>query len=274
MNKEWKNLALIEAWLKGNLNEKDKQSFEDRLQNDSAFANEVNEIKSVIAGIREKKEIEIRDLVKSAESELRSEGYFEETIKIPSVADKKPIINSRWMMIAASLLLLISAAYFWNAKADDNNLFEKNYVVENKILPEVMGRLEAKGLAGNEAAKKEQLLNAIKRYNNKDYKKSKVALQKFILNFPNEETALLYLGLCEIELGNIHSAIKFLVPLANDSGFKYQKTAQWYSVLCYLKEGKTKDFDAAEQLLNQLLKTESEYYKKGVELKNKLKSLE
>ena len=81
------------------------------------------------------------------------------------------------------------------------------------------------------------------------------ALNSFLQDHPQNDTARFYLALTEMSMGNYELANGRLSPLSQKDRFSLSSEAQWYLALCYLKlEGR---WEEALPLLEQLSKDDS-----------------
>jgi TolA-binding protein len=78
--------------------------------------------------------------------------------------------------------------------------------------------------------------SAILSYKSGDYKSANAGFAEANLKNPASEAPLFYMGLTNIELGNLSQAVNELSSVASGSG-EYVKDAEWYLGMAYLKSG-------------------------------------
>ncbi|MBK7627453.1 MAG: hypothetical protein IPJ16_09725 [Bacteroidales bacterium] len=109
--------------------------------------------------------------------------------------------------------------------------------------------------------------SAIISYKSGDYKSANAGFAEANLKNPASEAPLFYMGLTNIELGNISQAVSELAAVAAGSG-EYVKDAQWYLGMAYLKSG---DKLKASEYLSKLAESPGYYRDRSAKLLRRLK---
>jgi len=109
--------------------------------------------------------------------------------------------------------------------------------------------------------------SAITSYKSGDYKSAITGFTAANLKNPASESPLFYMGLTNIELGNISQAVTELAAVASGSG-EYVKDAQWYLAMAYLKSGEKVN---AEEYLSRLAESPGYYRDRSEKLLRRLK---
>ena len=236
------NIELIDGYLKGALNKKQKDLFDTSLENDPNFAKEFREIKEIHDGIKTVARLEALKTIENVEEELKSKESTLNTFKM-----KKSVIA------AASLILIAAFSFFTLTKSDSNptlqSVFQENYEPYDNIYGIVRG-----------ADDEDISLNAkaFKAYDLGDFD---LAASTFSEVVKTEQTAVnyLYMGLSNLEASNIDEAIKNLNATLNNFD-EFDSQAQWYLALAHLSNG---DEDAALSNLVSLTLENSIYKAKA-----------
>jgi TolA-binding protein len=109
--------------------------------------------------------------------------------------------------------------------------------------------------------------SAITSYKSGDYKSANAGFTEANLKNPASEAPLFYMGLTNIELGNISQAVTELATVAAGSG-EYVKDSQWYLAMAYLKSGNKLK---AEEYLSRLAESPGYYRDRSAKLLRRLK---
>jgi len=99
------NTDQIEAWLKGELSESDRLVFEKRMEEDPAFAEEVDLVRNILKGIEFAGR---RAALRKIEAGLEAENFFDAPAPVKKERRIVPLRN--WLLMAAGVALVIAAA--------------------------------------------------------------------------------------------------------------------------------------------------------------------
>jgi len=251
---------LVENWLNNNLEEEEKKEFEIRLKSDSVFSEKVSLIKDMILSIEYESENKIRKTLTKTESNLKKNNFFEKNKTDITMENNNKGNMKLWIGIAASLLIIVAIVFNLNSdKGEMKDVFAKYNVPEKTILPGILDRLEASGLADNDKKAKDSLAQALTLFENYKYKEAKTALYKYLEVHPEDKTAQLYMGLSLFSMEKYGKATEYLMPLVNDNEFAFLNTAKWYLALSYTQFKTKETKQKAIELMKELASVNSEY---------------
>jgi predicted Zn-dependent protease len=180
-------------------------------------------------------------------------GFFQE--KKSKTAENQPrmsakISRMRWLAAAASLALVVVAVWFITSTGSPSY---RQYAQHDPP------SFTIRGAADQAASEAETAFNA------GNYAAALSALDRLLAEQPGDPTALLYRGICLIELDRTAEARAVLAPMASGSS-ALRSEAVWYVALSFLKD---KNTDACRA---ELLKIEAgeERYEQAAALLKKL----
>lgn len=209
---------LIEAYFTGTLTTSQQRQLEWLLQNDAAFSEAFNFEK------------EVRDTITYNERQKIKERF--RTLDKQAV---KPVQKQvRWWYAAASILILIGAAWFFLDKQPEMTA-EKLYAqymepYPNMVTPMVRGDIPADTV----------MSEALMLYDKRAYSESAVLLQQVYDEHPNDQTAF-YLAICQLMVQKPKEAIALLEARDwKDSSYFSTAVINWYLGLAYLQLGDEK----------------------------------
>lgn len=235
-------MQLLEKYFEGKLSDEEREIFESKMKNDPAFAKEVEQEKDLRIALDLMARIRNKEIVR--------------TIAQKSKPVKRRIRTYR---IAASLAILISFGIGYAAldasfsdKALANRFFEK---YDKAVTTKSSNTVE------------NQLDDAIKLYQSSDYSGAYGAFTALPDTLSTHWIVQLYIGNCELELGQEEKATTTFSEIIRESE-QYQETARWYLAIAFLK---LNDENNARRILNQI--EEGQYnYSNAQKLLNKLDS--
>ena len=229
---------LIDKYLAGGMNEKERNNFEQQLSTSPELQKMVNDTKlirkAVIAVERER----ILNKVQKVAEEFRDNTN--EEVKIPAGKTRKLFIR-KWS-IAASILIVVSLGIVTLLK-DSHISYLSDYIPFTGYREIPIPRLR-----GDNSPQK--LNDAWELYNSGQYDKSFQIINKAKPSeFYMSEYSFLR-GLCLIQKKKYLEAAESL-ELAANSSFRYSEEAKWYLGLTYLEVGNKED---AKKMLLQIIK--------------------
>jgi tetratricopeptide (TPR) repeat protein len=130
------------------------------------------------------------------------------------------VTRMRWLAAAASLALVAVAVWFFTSTGSPSY---RQYALHDAPSFTVRG-------AADQAASEAE--NA---FNDKNYAAALSALDRLLAAQPDDSTALLYKGICLIELDRTAEARAILTPMASGTS-ALRSEAVWYVALSFLKE--------------------------------------
>lgn len=200
---------LINAYLEGTLSPEDQKIFENLIAQNPEYKAELEAQRKIKAAI-----------TLSERESLR--GFLDEIEDI-SVKPKSRVKS--WLFSAVAACMVVLAGYFlWTtlSMSPGEKLYARHYeTYPNLIAPSTRGE-------GSVDPKAQAFLA----YDNGNFEQAAVLFEQ-LKNEPDAEYALLYLGICQLELGRPEKAIPVLnlVPASSDS----KEIASWYEALGYFK---------------------------------------
>lgn len=197
------NEDLIEGYLKGTLNEEDKLRFNELLISDKEF----------VADFEFQKNLKVAVILEGREA-------LKEKLRLE---DKNKKTRPTWLYLAASLLLIIGAAFWFIGY--QNNSSDKLYLANFEPYPNTVEPLV------RSEAKNTMRTTAFIAYEEKDFKKAVNLFNKLYLQ-TEEDYAKFYSAMCYMELNEISKASEILSGKSWTPA--YQDKANWYLALCKL----------------------------------------
>ncbi len=241
--------TLLNNYFNGLLSETERVEAKQRATQDPEFGAEFH-LRQEMEGFPLK--LQQREDLKNTFQSIGDQFFsqVEETGTAPAM--KARITRSRWLTsLAAALTLAIAAVWFLN---QDNTSLYQQYSQHAPL------SLTLRGNAENRAT------DAEKSFNTKDYAAALTALQDVLKEHPDSSTALLYKGICLVELLKPKDARDVLIPLSLQNN-ALKSDALWYIALSYVSEKNNK---MALSFLEQIPKDDI-HYAQAVKLIGKLK---
>lgn len=186
-------LILIERYLKDKLTEGELINFQNRIETEAGFKEKIKEVNLLIMGIEE---AGVREKIEKLHNENFDSEKKSKTVKL---------ITGRFMGIAASLLILIGIASFLYFQKMQNSKLYNQYFQPDPGLATVMGS------SGNY-----EFERAMVYYKDKKYKEAVTAWEKQLINKPDNDTLLFFLGHSYQSLGRQNQAQYYLKRIIDD----------------------------------------------------------
>ena len=161
---------------------------------------------------------DLSDTLAKVSTDFFQEKGIETTENQPRMTAR--VTRLRWLAAAASLALLAIAVWFFTSTGSPSN---RQYAQHAPL------SLTVRGAADQAATAAEAAFSA------KDYAAALAALDRLLAEQADDPTALLYKGICLIELNRSGEARAVLEPMA-DGNSALRSEAQWYVALSYLEE--------------------------------------
>jgi cytochrome c-type biogenesis protein CcmH/NrfG len=247
----------IELYLTGQLKDKDLKEFEQTLESNEAFAQDVEIMRDLEEAMDD---FEYEKELSSKLKFLGKKYITEDIVEKKSTTRVVPIFRKRWFVAATILLVVIAGgllfqnAFQLNANTDLFATYYKSYPSD----------LLTRGENDNAYSEIVEL------YNENDFIATVSLLEKRLTNKPNDTASKILLGnsYLSLEPANVEKAIETFKPLADDKKNVYNETAQWYLALSYIQN---KQNELAEPILKSLsLKEYGKYPKLAKELLKEL----
>ncbi|WP_299768113.1 hypothetical protein [uncultured Dokdonia sp.] len=236
MNKD----LLIQKYLQGTLNEAEEQLFQEYIQNDPSFADD----------------IPFYDDLKYA---FAKADYDQTKAQLHSFYKEEKRSSWRKWSVAATLLILIglSSVWYFNTIDSTESLYAQYFEpYKNVVQPIVRGEVS-----------EDIKVLAFRAYDEQNYKEAIVYIETLLEN-KEEGILVLYKANAQLQLGETKEAIVTLESRIKKTDTIYAE-AQWYLALSYLK---LDNIEKTKSHLNTLLTTNSNF--KHKEAQELLKSLE
>ncbi len=211
-------LILIERYLKDELTEGELINFQNRIETEAGFKEKIKEVNLLIMGIEE---AGVREKIEELHSENFDEKKKPKTLKLKT---------RRILSIAASLLILFGLASFLYFQKMQGNKLYNQYFQPDPGLATVMGS------SGNY-----EFERAMVYYKDKKYKEAVTAWEKQLINKPDNDTLLFFLGHSYQSLGRQNQAQFYLSHIIHDKNSSFVNEANWYYGLSLLKQKKKEE---------------------------------
>lgn len=168
-----------------------------------------------------------------------------------------PLVSAKWFLtIAASLGLILVSLYCiheYKKLTQNDKLFSQYH--------QVLAMDEGTNTRGSNSISELTLdnlpIDIAEDYNQSKYEIALQKLDNLANSKPRAEELIFWRGMCYLELENYTKAISYFED-ARMNGKVYFDDASWFLALSYVK---TKDFDSAKQILNDIQASPSSLYK-------------
>ena len=242
MGQEERDLELVSDYLYDRLNDMERLAFERRLREDESFKVFYEEIKLMIKGIGSYGRRENLQKVQLLE-EVLSKGSED----LPRSGSRKLFY---WMAAAVFALVVVSSVFLLQpSRPSALALFESYY----DPYPNVFEPIERGAEEEHPSLKKKAFIA----YENSRFNEASGFFETLLstTDETGRDIALLYLGICYIELGQELEALDCLGKIGEKGVLHNQ--GQWYMALVFMKRNET---DNAKMILEELEKTGESYY--------------
>ena len=225
---------LHEQFLRGQLTAEEKSAFDKMLASDPEFSREVKAGELAVEGLKSyhlhQRIQEVREQVQK--QQLPSQGGQKEerrTAKLISIF-RKP------MALAASFMLVVVAAYFLYISISTQSLYNQ-YNQHPSFAVTEMSSSPSYDLSRAEGAFKQG-----------NYDITNSELSSYLSENPRDTMALLFQGICQLELSDYIQAENIFSEIKSGSS-DFQPLGEWYLALTFVKQN---DFDRARQELENI----------------------
>jgi len=238
MNRDEKDIELIEKYFEEGLSEPEAAAFDRRLQTDDEFRGLVRQEKYLVGAIRLQGLSDELDTLKRMEASLTDPH-----IKVSRAFDR------RWYLLAAAVIALIVVARFALTPAVTlENLYQENFrPYPNVFEPTVRSTSRAS-----------ERSRAFQDYEKGDYANAATRFQS-LLKEENNDGMLLLLGNCNLLLDKSDAAIANFEQLGAQSP-ELAVQAKWFLSMAYLQKD---DRTHALPLVEELAATDGSYAEKA-----------
>ncbi len=231
-------LETIERYINGTMASEELNAFETKLNSDSEFKLQVEDIKTLLTGIEAQS---LKDQLNEFHKELPKSTFQKAEPKVR-------YLHFRKLVAAAAIIIALGGFWFFNQNPNEK-LYSK-YFSPDPGLPTTMSNTA-----------NFEFYDAMVNYKQGDYK---TAIQKWEIlktKTPNNDTLNYFLGVAHLANKNGVHAISFLEKSIGDKNFSFANDAHFYLGLAYLKEGnielakhnfKMSSFEKSQALLSEL----------------------
>ncbi len=263
MNQQEENNIIILRYIKGELNDEELRTFEQRMANDPAFAEEVEFAKQYHA-FQERKEFEAA--LKTFNRKKEEEGFFEEVeqqvvkendIKTSPKAQKS---ITKWLypLVAAAILIGLLLAWLLPLSADLNTseeIIAEVVEIPTNFTNTYVGRAYNTG----DTTPVEILEVAVEAYRNEQYKAAATGFETFLESAKKDEAVEFYLAKCYLVMQppQTDKAISILENIS-ERGL-YENQIILHLGAAYIRRG---EYDTAIQFLQKEQANLTDYLEK------------
>ncbi len=207
------DFELIDRFLNKNLNKIEIANFEKRLLSDKTFNQNYKEQKLLSNAIEEQ-----------VLSNKLNHFHEKATSKVVSI-NNSPSSKYRKLAIAASIAIIIGLGGFWFYNQPTSN--QKVFATYFKPDP---------GLATTMGTTTEyKFLDAMVDYKQGNYEKAIKKWEPLSKNNPTNDSINYFMGVANLANNDANSAIKYLIPVSKNEVSVFNKEANFYLGLAYLK---------------------------------------
>lgn len=229
----------IESYFQQTLSSEEKTAFENRCENDTAFANEV----AMYVATRQV----LRDtLLEQKAAEWKAVKEVEQEAAAPVIPMYKRSGFGKWLMYAAAACLLLFASVFLFERNNSPRTLAANYITANYS-----------SLSHTMDASHDSLQSGISAYNDKDYDRALPLFTGVEKNDPANSDAKKYAGLSYLQKQDYDNALQQFDSLANMSGL-FSNPGDFLKATTLLERNKDGDKEQAKQLLQKVVNQNEE----------------
>lgn len=232
---------LIDKFIQGQLNEEEKTIFEQLLNDDPDFNQEVEFMLHLKQAIKINEEKQIKKHLKKIEQKQKNKKIWQ------------------WISgIAASIIILLSSIIWYERPSKMNQIFEEYYTTyPNIISPEVRSLTQENSLTSK----------AFILYDSGKYDEASALFYESYL-MDSTEHLLFYYAMSLLAIDNTEKAINVLENHHFNHEQRFNEIAEWYLALGYLK---TNQSELAKEHLKHITSSHQYKAKEAQEILEKLK---
>jgi len=204
-------LEFVERCLNKTATNEELQKFESKLENDSEFKTQVEDIKTLLFGIESQ-------ALKEKLDDFHQE--FNETKKNKSV----PVKFLPFRKIAVAAILVIALGSFWFLSSNTNEKLYAKYFSPDPGLPTMMGENQ-----------NFEFYDAMVNYKQGEYTKAIKKWMPLLVNAPKNDTLNYFLGIAQLANKHEKKAIEYFKIVTQLETSTFKNDAYYYLGLAYLK---------------------------------------
>jgi tetratricopeptide (TPR) repeat protein len=205
-------LETIERYYTNAMPNVERQEFEKRLETDSEFKIQVEDIKLFILSIESQS---FKEQLNEYHKDIPEKTHNNKSSKIMSL---------RFLKYAAAVIILIAIGSFWFFGTSSHEKLYTQYFIPDPGLPTTMGKPE-----------NYNFYDAMVNYKRGDYKIAISKWEKIHQGKPDNDTINYFLGVAHLADNNIEKSIPFLKKTADNTESNFNNDAHFYLGLAYLK---------------------------------------
>jgi tetratricopeptide (TPR) repeat protein len=250
---EASDYLIIDQYLQGELPEEAQPAFEQRLQNDPAFAEALQERQQMHSYLKHQVQ---KPALEKRMADLGAQ-YFQDEEDTTATSSEGGKVVPLWrrksfgLVAAAAAIALILLV--WNPFQTSANLYEQ-YAMHPTLA------LQERNVDGISLETAEQA------FNQGEYEAAFTQLSALVQQLPENPQLRLSLGIAALETGRTVEARTQFEALANGKS-ALQDYGRWYMALSYIKTG---DYEAARPLLQALAEQPSAFQQQAQDLLSQL----
>ncbi len=251
-------------YLEGDLSQQEKLEFEIEISKDDSLRQLVEEYKVVLDGVDQWNTEKLRTRIQLVNDHLHQSGFFE-TPKVATVRSLNQGNIRKYLAIAASLLVIVTAIVFYQSfKKKDDRIWIANYNLPEKelslsLLSNFKDQGFFPGITGTDT-----LLLAIQFYANSSYNESLLALNSLPMEIKNSNIVQYYFGLNYMGLSNFYLAESIFKKLCETQQFYLNDNSCWRYGLSLLNQNT--DQKKLVSVFEQIANSNSIYSDKAKEI--------
>jgi TolA-binding protein len=239
MENNYDTLDRIHRYLQGQMSPEEARDFEQQLATDTTLGQTLEVERRLLRGLQLAGDAALQKKIAAVDETLEAEGFFrKEAIVKPITSTSKVYFTMRKMLAAAAVAIILIGivwvAFFRQAPVDRDAAFAKYYQPESTRVKDITASLESMGMAGV-LLESDSLREALLLYQNYRFEEAQVALDTFLAQYPENDTARFYLALTHLQQSRYARAAEILLPLSQNESFTLHRDASWYLGLCTLK---------------------------------------
>jgi tetratricopeptide (TPR) repeat protein len=245
MRDDEEDIDLIEAYLKGTLDEQALAAFQKRRQEDADFDREVIDYSQIISGIRISQERDFMSKLRHWEGEIENR-------------QEAKVISLRTMFsIAASVVLvsLVGVYLFRSGQSDHEQLFQEYFQPYENVISERTG-------------KNDHQQRGMELYDQRKYDDAIAELKVAAIEDPDNSLLKCYLGIAYLAEDHAQEAKAIFGSMVPGDQSLTKEVAEWYLAMAYLK---LDDEPSLKKTLEDILHQKDHLYRE--QAKELLKSI-
>ena len=257
MNSEQEQYEWIERYLNKQLDEQEQQLFEQQLEEDTAFREEVAVHRITRELLVDKNLLDLREEMQAFTKSIKAQ----EPLPVEKPLRRLPLLGT-WQRMAAALVLLIglSAIMYYTTfreQATGNTLFASYFE------PYPSDYSPQRNDEGTAAILDAAFLS----YEQQNYPEALAGFQSLPEQASGNPMIRFYKGQCYLYTGAIEAAIRSFEYVLADGDNYYLEASRWYLALAYIKEDK---MGKAKKILIKLSAEAGMYQKQAKALLRKI----